>query len=154
MSIVAVPYHLDEYLPDLNLPLRADDGRTVVTAELPPGDTWGRLAVLYAKVAEAVAHEAGLITVLSGDCATALGTVAGLQRAGMSPGIIWFDAHGDVRTPETTPSGYLAGMAARLPPLRAWRTSSLLAGDGQWCISRATSRCLEAARDSLTDGCA
>jgi arginase len=114
VSIVEVPYHLDEYLPDLNLPLRAANGRTVVTAELPPGDTWSRLAVLYAKVAEAVAHEVGLVTVLSGDCATALGTVAGLQRAGMSPGIIWFDAHGDVQTPETTPSGYLAGMPLRL----------------------------------------
>jgi arginase len=79
-----------------------------------PGDTWGRLAVLYAKVAEAVAGEAGPVTVVSGDCATALGTVAGLQRAGMSPGIIWLDAHGDVQTPETTSSGYLAGMSLRL----------------------------------------
>jgi arginase len=114
VSVVAVPYHLDEYLPDLILPLEADHGRTVVTAELPPGDTWSRLAVLYAKVAAAVADQAGPVTVLSGDCATALGTVAGLQRAGMSPAIIWLDAHGDVQTPETSSSGYLAGMSLRL----------------------------------------
>jgi arginase len=30
--------------------------------------------------------------VLSGDRTTALGTVAGLQHAGIDPGIIWFDA--------------------------------------------------------------
>jgi arginase len=114
VSVVAVPYHLDEYLPDLILPPRADRRRTVVTPELPPGDTWGRLAFLYARVAETVAAEPAPVTVLSGDCATALGTVAGLQRAGLSPGIIWLDAHGDVQTPETSASGYLAGMSLRL----------------------------------------
>ena len=52
--------------------------------------------------------------VLTGDCAISLGIVAGLQRAGADPGIVWFDAHGDVQTPETTASGYLAGMPLRL----------------------------------------
>jgi arginase len=40
--------------------------------------------------------------------------VAGLQRAGAEPGVVWFDAHGDVQTPETTASGYLPGMPLRL----------------------------------------
>ena len=40
--------------------------------------------------------------------------MAGLQRAGADPGIVWFDAHGDVQTPETTASGYLGGMPLRL----------------------------------------
>jgi arginase len=116
MAIIEVPYHLDEYLPDLELPRRADGGRAVVTAELPPGDPWDRLAVLYEELAETVAARAGEgeVTVLSGDCAASLGTMAGLQRAGLSPGIIWLDAHGDVQTPETTSSGYLAGMPLRL----------------------------------------
>src|ERR1700677_5073688 len=111
MSIIEVPYHLDEYLPDLEFPVRADDGGAVVTAELAPGDTWDRLAVLYEKLAESVAARVGDgdVTVLSGDCAASLGTMAGLQRAGLSPGIVWLDAHGDVQTPETTSSGYLAG---------------------------------------------
>jgi arginase len=51
--------------------------------------------------------------VLSGDCTTALGTVAGLQRAGADPGIVWFDAHGDVQTLETSASGYLGGFPLR-----------------------------------------
>ena len=54
------------------------------------------------------------MVVASGDCLTALGTVAGLQAAGADPAVVWFDAHGDVQTPETTSSGYLAGMSLRL----------------------------------------
>jgi arginase len=110
-----VPYHLDEYLPSLDLPLPADE---VITAELAPGGTWQRLAVLYNLVAEAVARVAGqpggCPVVVSGCCITALGTVAGLQHAGIDPAVVWFDAHGDVQTVETTTSGYLAGMSLRV----------------------------------------
>jgi arginase len=112
--IIAVPYHLDEYLPGLDIPLRAGQ---VVAADLPPGDVWDRLAILYGAVAAAVADTAGngqRPVVVSGDCTTALGTVAGLQRAGLSPGIVWLDAHGDVQTLETTASGYLGGLPLRL----------------------------------------
>ena len=55
MSVLKVPYHLDEFLPDLDLPLGA--GRTV-TADLPAGDVWTRLGTLYRAVASAVAREA------------------------------------------------------------------------------------------------
>ena len=84
----------------------------MVTADLPPGDPWERLAFLYSRVAHAVAG--GPAVVESGDCTTALGTVAGLHRAGVDPAIVWFDAHGDVQTLETTASGYLGGLPLRL----------------------------------------
>ena len=51
---------------------------------------------------------------VSGDCTTSLATAAGLQQAGLSPGIVWLDAHGDVQTLETTTSGYLGGLPLRL----------------------------------------
>jgi arginase len=115
VSVLHVPYHLDDYLPDLDLPLPAVG---VVRADLPSGDVWARLAALYRLVADAVADAAGRgarpVVVLAGDCLTALGTVTGLQRAGIDPGIVWLDAHGDVQTPETTESGYLPGMSLRL----------------------------------------
>ena len=118
MTVIAVPYHLDEHLPDLDLPLMPDE---VVTAEFPPGQPWERLAMLYDAVARTAATvlantggRGGRPVVLTGDCAISLGIVAGLQRAGTDPGIVWFDAHGDVQTPETTASGYLAGMPLRL----------------------------------------
>ncbi len=114
MRVIGVPYHLDEYLPDLDFPLRPAD---MVTADLPSGDAWERLAALYSLVGQAVADTAGgggCPVVVSGDCTTALGTVAGLQRAGTEAGIVWFDAHGDVQTLETTASGYLGGLPLRL----------------------------------------
>ena len=52
--------------------------------------------------------------VISGDCTVSLGMVAGLQRKGVDPAIVWFDAHGDVQTLETTTSGYIGGMPLRL----------------------------------------
>jgi arginase len=39
-----------------------------------------------------------------------MGVLAGLQRAGRQVTLIWFDAHGDFNTWETTPSGFLGGM--------------------------------------------
>jgi arginase len=36
--------------------------------------------------------------------------LAGLSWAGLDPILVWFDAHGDFNTPETTPSGFLGGM--------------------------------------------
>ncbi len=111
---LAVPYHLDDHLPDLDLPLAA---AAVITADLGTGDPWTRMAVLYSRLAEVVAGaitDRGVPVVISGDCTTALGTVAGLQRAGLDAGVVWFDAHGDLHTPATTSSGYLGGMPLRL----------------------------------------
>ncbi len=47
---------------------------------------------------------------VAGDCCTSIGILAGLQQAGVDPTLIWFDAHGDFNTWETTPSGFLGGM--------------------------------------------
>jgi len=113
VTVIAVPFHLDEPRPDLELPLAA--GRTIAP-DLPPGAPWERMAVLYEEVASAVAAEvrAGRVpVVLSGDCTTSLGVVAGLQRAGHAPHVVWFDGHGDVQTPETTSTGYLGGFPVR-----------------------------------------
>jgi arginase len=113
VTVIAVPFHLDDHLPDLELPLAAD--RTIAP-DLPPGPPWERMAALYEEVAAAVAAEVrgGRVpVVISGDCTTSLGVVAGLQRAGRDPRVVWFDGHGDVQTPETTSSGYLGGFPVR-----------------------------------------
>jgi arginase len=115
VTVIGVPYHLDEYLPDLDL---TPEPAELITPELPAGEIWSRLAALYSGVARAVtggrADDGRPVVVTCGDCLTALGTVAGLQAAGADPAVVWFDAHGDVQTPETTSSGYLAGMSLRL----------------------------------------
>ncbi|MBV9925020.1 MAG: arginase [Acidobacteria bacterium] len=61
------------------------------------------------------ALEAGeLPIVLGGDHSIAIGSVAGVAsfyRARKEPiGLIWFDAHADMNTPETTPTGNIHGM--------------------------------------------
>lgn len=48
--------------------------------------------------------------VIGGDHSIGMGTLAGIARAGRRPGVIWVDAHGDINTPETTPSGNVHGM--------------------------------------------
>jgi arginase len=39
-----------------------------------------------------------------------LPVIAGLQRAGVAPRLLWLDAHGDFNTAETSPSGFIGGM--------------------------------------------
>jgi arginase len=68
-------------------------------------------------VAEAVAAvvAGGRVPLLwSGDCVAPLGVVAGLQRAGIDPVVVWLDGHADFNTATTSPSGYLPGMTLAL----------------------------------------
>lgn len=50
--------------------------------------------------------------VLAGDHSTAYGTIAGLKKArpDIRLGVIWIDAHADIHSPYTTPSGNMHGM--------------------------------------------
>jgi arginase len=53
--------------------------------------------------------------VLGGDHSLSIGSVAGSSRhfaaRNEAVGLIWFDAHGDANTPDTTPSGNIHGMS-------------------------------------------
>ena len=65
------------------------------------------------RVGEAAA--AGAVpVVLGGDHSVAMGTIAGMSRhlrsKGQKLGLVWFDAHADSNTPETSPSGNIHGM--------------------------------------------
>jgi arginase len=111
--VIVVPYHQDERLPAGSLPVPGDGHRTV-SPPLPGGDVWHRLTSLYDAVADEVAAAEAPPVVVSGDCLVALGVLAGTQRAGADPSVIWFDAHGDVHTLETSTSGYLGGLSLRL----------------------------------------
>lgn len=48
--------------------------------------------------------------ILGGDHSIAIGSIAGAARHHRNMGVIWFDAHGDLNTEETTPSGNIHGM--------------------------------------------
>jgi arginase len=51
--------------------------------------------------------------IIAGDHSTAYGTIAGIKKANpkLRLGVIWIDAHADIHTPFTTPSGNMHGMA-------------------------------------------
>lgn len=70
---------------------------------------------MYERVAQSVSEtlKSGLFPlVLAGDHSTAGGTIAGIKMAKPKNrlGVIWIDAHADLHTPYTTPSGNMHGM--------------------------------------------
>jgi arginase len=67
-----------------------------------------------ANLVEGTLEHGGMPLVLGGDHSVAAGTVAGISRhfhkRGQKIGLIWLDAHADMNTPETSPSGNIHGM--------------------------------------------
>lgn len=60
--------------------------------------------------------------VLAGNCMSSLGVVAGLGSSDV--GLVWLDSHGDFNTPETSPSGFLDGMALATAVGRCWTAAA------------------------------
>jgi arginase len=56
--------------------------------------------------------------VLSGNCNSCAGTLSGISLDQI--GIIWFDAHGDFNTPDTSITGFLDGMGLAMATGRCW----------------------------------
>ncbi len=69
-------------------------------------DLCDRLAGLVA----AAAARGALPLVLGGDHSVALGSLVGMAQARGPGGVVWVDAHGDLNTPETSPTGNVHGM--------------------------------------------
>jgi arginase len=97
----------------------ADRGNvgTAVAEAIDAGDEHARflpqIKETCGHIAELVADAAGagaIPIVLGGDHSVALGTLGGLHRAHGPGGVIWIDAHGDLNSPETSPSGNVHGM--------------------------------------------
>jgi len=97
----------------------ADRGNvgTAVAEAIDAGDEHARflpqIKETCGHIAELVADAAGdgsIPIVLGGDHSVALGTLGGLHRVHGPGGVIWIDAHGDLNSPETSPSGNVHGM--------------------------------------------
>ena len=57
--------------------------------------------------------------VLSGNCNASVGTISGAGPEGL--GVVWFDAHADFNTPETTTTGFTDGMGLAIAVGHCWR---------------------------------
>lgn len=97
----------------------------VVAAE--PSRLSGQQVVDYFAVQAAIADEVRRAVddgafpfVLGGNCGAVLGAVSGLPRPERT-GVVWFDAHADANTPETTDGGYLDGMPVAVLTGRCWQ---------------------------------
>jgi arginase len=88
-------------------------GDIMITSRPGPGDKAESLAPIHQELAERVAATAGKgekPMAIVGDCCQVIPVMAGLERSGIRPSLIWLDSHGDFNTWETTPSGFLGGM--------------------------------------------
>jgi arginase len=85
-----------------------------------PADKLKYLSEIRAACVELAQKVEGVLTtgelplVLGGDHSIAIGSLSGFaaycRSRNETPGLIWFDAHADMNTPETTPSGNIHGM--------------------------------------------
>ena len=109
---------LDARLADLGRPVTdwgnvesavaeaAEQGEANARFLMPVMRTCERIAALVRRAAES----GEVPVVLGGDHSVALGSIGGLASLYGPGGVIWIDAHGDLNTPETTPSGNVHGM--------------------------------------------
>jgi len=110
-QFILTPFFLDEPMPGLEVLM--EHNWLMNKPHLPEGDPQKRISVTHRALSNFVEDSIrqGVRPVsIAGDCCTAIGVLAGLQRAGIEPYLMWFDAHGDFNTWETTPSGFLGGM--------------------------------------------
>jgi arginase len=97
-----------EVLPDFNASL-----------DFPTNTPFAKYIFEYTNVFHAIAdrvkeklHAGAFPILLSADHGSAAGTIAGIKAANPSKklGVVWIDAHGDLHSPYTTPSGNIHGM--------------------------------------------
>jgi arginase len=127
VTLIQVPYHLGregEVLGAGPAPLaEAIGGESIVVERTRPFDnevasSFDVIRALADTVRETIG--AGRFPlVLAGNCNSSLGTVAGLGR---EVGVVWFDAHADFNTPDTTPTGFFDGFGLRMLTGTGWRT--------------------------------
>ncbi len=110
--------------------MRLVDGAEVIRGDLPAartrtvdvplesGDSQGTavhrlssIAMVRDRVAQALAETPGPTILIGGDCAAELAPIGRLS--GQSVAILWFDAHPDLNTPESSPSHAFNGMVLR-----------------------------------------
>lgn len=86
------------------------------------------------------AHPDAVPIIIAGDCTACIGAMKGLEA--QSPHVLWYDAHGDFNTPETSPSGFLGGM-----PLAA-----MVGLGSQWMLEGVAMQPIPQERVILVDG--
>jgi arginase len=128
-TLIEVPYHLGrphvglgKGVPVLSETLagEASDVVSVDPGPEAPNEVAASMAVIraLAHTVRGVVADGGFPFVLAGNCNSSLGTVAGI---GGKLGVVWFDAHADFNTPDTTPTGFFDGFGLAMLTGSGWR---------------------------------
>lgn len=102
-----------EDLGDITIGQREDEkegGQPASEEELRNLKAITSASVKLAQTVDKMVASGSFPLVLGGDHSIAIGTLAGLAKHYQNLGVIWYDAHADVNTKETSPSGNIHGM--------------------------------------------
>jgi arginase len=137
ISLVTAPYHLghenvsvgagpDRLLDEGAVEALEAAGHEVdVVRVVPQADSTNEIGAAFEivrRVSEAVSRavaDGAFPIVLSGNCLSSIGIVAGLGR---DVGVVWLDAHADFNTPESSGSGFADGMGLAVVTGSSWDT--------------------------------
>jgi arginase len=110
---------LEQQLAD-KLGVRVSDAGNVISPVVETADMGDAHARYLAQILDLcdrlsalvkdAAGRGALPLVLGGDHSVALGSLVGMARVRGTGGVVWVDAHGDLNTPATSPSGNVHGM--------------------------------------------
>ncbi|KAK9461753.1 uncharacterized protein V1516DRAFT_672864 [Lipomyces oligophaga] len=134
------PYHvlqhgLESQLADLDWKVSEPKTLTFEEPELDPDEGLLKRPLYVGLSTQKVASEitaalqsGAFPLTIGGDHSLAIGTVSGVFTARPDACLLWIDAHADINTPNTTPSGnihgcpvsFVAGLADPMPPQFAW----------------------------------
>jgi arginase len=97
-----------------DIPVKAPELQKIRNEKLKYLPEIVRACTLLSAKTEKVLGSGGFPLILGGDHSVAIGTIAGVaahcRKQKKRLGVLWIDAHGDLNTAETTPSGNIHGM--------------------------------------------
>lgn len=99
---------------DGDIPVKVPESQEIDNPKLKYLPEIVRVSTILAHKVEAIMEAEEFPLVLGGDHSIAMGTISGLsnyaRKHGLRFGVIWIDAHADMNTSDTTPSGNIHGM--------------------------------------------
>lgn len=121
--LYSVPYYMGGRMSHLAVP----EPHELVERDLTAPTEMTRMAEMAPTVADLVAADDAPV-IYAGDCCIILPVIAGLQRKGIDPIVVFYDAHGDFNTWETTESDFIGGMPLAIATGRGEMTIAAACG--------------------------